>query len=209
MRIPKQLATIVIAAAVAGVVSFGAGAVVVASATVSSVTAPSWFGCLSTAGELSKVGTVAPKCSGSNPPISWNSYPSNANGVPRCTGFFHPGVDLSGCDLRSNSLFDGSNLTGADLSGANLGGGLTLGSNQTADFANANLSGANLTGDDLSDAAFDAANMANANLRGAFHSGGTTWALTQMVGTIWRNTTCPDGTNSSDYSPQTCIGHGL
>jgi hypothetical protein len=40
--------------------------------------------------------------------------------------------------------------------------------------------------------------LLDVNFDGAYTSGDT-----------WSNTMCPDGTNSSSYSPQTCEGHGM
>ena len=373
-------------ALVAGVIigaSLTAGTVAVeVGASGTSTTSPSWYGCLSTAGALSKVGTVAPTCSGSKTPISWNSYPASGNGTPQCTGFPHIGVDFSGCDLRgavlqgadlSNSNLAmtnltksnlvgvnvaGANLSGvnltnaylskissggiigvpssvptgwsvisgflvgpsANLAGANLAGahlaGVALGGGATvcpppgfvcfgggADLSNSNLSGADLSGANLgglpsgvSGSASASANLTGANLTsvdftgislrgisltgvnltqtklagallGQTSSGGITgvpanlpptWILVrgylvgpgasfsnvdftgadlrgstlagssfffsnltganlsgvsfvgaQSMGITWSNTICPDGTNSSAYTPQTCVGHGI
>ena len=73
----------------------------------------------------------------------------------------------------------GANLANAILGFANLSGLDLIGANLT----NVNLEFVNLTG----------ANLSNANL----------------TGVTWFDTTCPDGTNSSSYLPQTCIGHGI
>jgi len=45
------------------------------------------------------------------------------------------------------------------------------------------------------------ANLTNADLTGAI----LTSAI--MTGVTWSYTTCQGGTNSSAYSPQTCVGH--
>ena len=117
MRVPKQLGTIAIAAAVAGVVSFGAGAVVVASATGSSVT---YQACVSKTGAMSKVGTVTPTCPSTSHVISWNSQ--GPAGAPGTNGA--PGISLPAGDSFVNGYFIGpnANLTNANLSGANLSG---------------------------------------------------------------------------------------
>lgn len=290
MRVPKQLSTIVIAAAVAGVVSFGAGAVVEASATGSSVT---YQACLSSRGALSKVGTVTPTCPSASTVISWNSIgPAGPAGLPYdCLAAPYPGVNFVGCNLDyvsgaslTNANMIDANLTAANLSGANLSGAnLTdtdftrtsmqpfyfvpplvntlhlinfsntnlrnanfAGSSlQGANLSGANLSGANLTGSDLSgyvvplsnssrfatnltdavlqDANLSGANLSSANLRGANLFGanlssanlsganltGASLTGASLSNTTWGYTTCPDGTNSSTYSPQTCVGHGI
>ncbi|HEY1636501.1 MAG TPA: pentapeptide repeat-containing protein [Acidimicrobiales bacterium] len=95
------------------------------------------------------------------------------------------GSSLAGCNLSGANLAN-ANLAGANLTGANLNG--------------ANLSGANLAGANLSAANLNAANLSRANLTGAHLSGANLNAVT------WLNTTCPDGTNSSNHS-NTCLGH--
>jgi uncharacterized protein YjbI with pentapeptide repeats len=96
--------------------------------------------------------------------------------------------NLRGCNLSDHNLsgavLDSANLRGANLSGANLTGAVLFW---------ANLTGANLTN----------ANLTGAGLNFAVLSGAT------LTGAIWSNTTCPDNTNSSSYSPQTCVGHGI
>jgi uncharacterized protein YjbI with pentapeptide repeats len=98
------------------------------------------------------------------------------------------GLDVSGADLSGSSLIsghlNGTNLTNANLTGASLG---------SSTLTNANLSGANLTNGTLG----------QDNLTGANFSGAT------LTGVTWNASTCPDGTNSSTYSPQTCVGHGI
>ena len=213
MRVPKQLGTIAIAAAVAGVVSFGAGAVVEASATGSSVT---YQACVSKTGAMSKVGTVTPTCPATSHVISWNSQgpqgdigPQGAQGpqgAAACGGIPHVAIDLSGCDLTgawlASANLRGANLHGANLSGADLGG---------ADLSGADLSGADLGGANLTGALLTYANLTNANLTNAYMlntylnyadlSGAT------LTGVHWSNTTCPSNANTSNYAPQTCVGH--
>ena len=41
----------------------------------------------------------------------------------------------------------------------------------------------------------------DANLTGAYLND------TTLSTAVWNNTTCPGGTNSSSYTPQTCVGH--
>ena len=92
---------------------------------------------------------------------------------------------LAGCNLH------GLNLSGADLSGANL--------------SNANLSKANLSGANLSNANLSGANLNGANLTGAKLNGATTTGA-NLNKVTWRNTTCPDGTNSNSDGG-ICAGH--
>ena len=103
-----------------------------------------------------------------------------------------PCAALAGCNLHgldlSNAILAGADLSsGTDLSNANL---------NTADLSGANLSFANLSGANL-----NKADLTGANLTGAI----TTGANFNMV--TWSNTTCPDGTNSSASTPETCVGH--
>lgn len=207
----KSRTLVALVAGIAIGVALTAGTVAVeVGATGTSTTAPAWYGCLSVSGALSKVGTTAPTCAGTKKAISWNSYPANANGTPQCTGFLHPGLDLSGCDLRSGSTFDGANLQGDDLSGANLSG-IVLGANQFADFTGANLTDANLSDDALFDSIFNSANLTGANLQGAYFYDPNTPEKEALYwsGVIWSNTTCPDATNSGTGPTATCIGHGI
>jgi uncharacterized protein YjbI with pentapeptide repeats len=85
-----------------------------------------------------------------------------------------------------------ANLAGANLGGANLSGDDLVTSNLTLSYLeNANLSHANLGSVNLTDS-----NMYGANLSGA-----------NLTDAVWHDTGCPDGSNSSFNSPQTCIGH--
>ena len=109
-----------------------------------------------------------------------------------CFLFFHrgyPPVQYPGC-----------NLTGADLSNRNL---------MYTDFELANLTYVNLSNDNLSNTRFSVANLSFVNLTGADLTGALYLASANLTGVIWSDTTCPDGTNSASYSPQTCIGHGI
>ena len=103
-----------------------------------------------------------------------------------------PCAALAGCNLHgldlSNAILAGADLSsGTDLSNANL---------NKADLSGANLSFANLSGANL-----NKVDLTAANLTGAI----TTGTNFNMV--TWNNTTCPDGTNSSASTPQTCVGH--
>lgn len=99
-------------------------------------------------------------------------------------------LDLSSCDMG------GLNLTGADLSGADL---------SDADLSGANLNYANLNAAELSGADLNGASLVRADLAFADLTGATlTGAVLDEA--LWRNTTCPDGTNS-DANGGTCLGH--
>jgi uncharacterized protein YjbI with pentapeptide repeats len=97
-----------------------------------------------------------------------------------------PCTMLTGCNLAGLNLSDAS-LAGADLQGANL---------NRANLSGANLSVANLSG----------ANLNSADLMGANISGASITADTNFNHVTWSNTTCPDGTNSSNDGG-TCISH--
>ena len=208
MKLPKQLSTIVIAAAVAGVVSFGAGAAVEASATASSVT---YQACLSPKGALSKVsGTVMPTCPVGSTSISWNSQgatgpagPAGPAGPPgttvnSCLSPPGPNLNFSTCTL-SNFAWPYVDLSGDNLISTNL---------SSADLYNSKLIGANLTGANLTGTILTLANLTNANLTGA-NLTGAYLSYADVTGVVWNLTTCPDGTESSLSYPQTCIGHGF
>ena len=97
------------------------------------------------------------------------------------------GCNLHGLDL-SNAILAGVDLSsGTDLSNANL---------NEADLSGANLSFANLSGANLNQA-----DLTGANLTGAITTGANFNQAT------WSNTTCPDGTNSTASTPETCVGH--
>jgi Pentapeptide repeats (8 copies) len=70
---------------------------------------------------------------------------------------------------------------------------------------NSNLTGADLSGASLKGVDFTGANFSGANLRGAV----LTHAIIDKV--TWKNTTCPDGTNSDDTAGTkgtgSCVGH--
>jgi len=114
------------------------------------------------------------------------------------------GLDLSnailaGADLSSGTDLSNANLDRADLSGASLAfanlsfANLSRANLNQADLTGANLTGANLNHADLTDANLTGANLTGANLTNA-----------KLDGVTWNNTTCPDGTNSSASTPQTC-----
>ena len=104
-------------------------------------------------------------------------------------------ADFSGAMMTnaniSSSLLGEAFLENADLQGADLRNGNQSG----ADFTNANLQGATFFGSNLSGAIFRHANLTGAHVNGA-----------SLSGTVWSDTTCPDGTNS-DADGGTCVHH--
>jgi hypothetical protein len=135
---------------------------------------------------------------------------SNAN----LTGAHLTEVTLTDANLTDANLtnaallgviFQSANLSGANLTDANLGAhdeaylvdfefaNLTDTDLQGASAAFANFQYAALTDTDLGDA-----DLSFGDLQGAVVSGVT------VTGVTWDETTCPDGTNSDAYNPQTC-----
>jgi Fibronectin type III domain/Pentapeptide repeats (8 copies) len=111
---------------------------------------------------------------------------------PNC-GNLSPGANLQYCNYKE------ANLSGVDLAGANLFGARLFRTNlQNADLAGANMISSEMAYANLAGVDLTAANLTSADLTGA-----------TLTGVTWSNTTCPDGTNSSSYSPQTCVGHGI
>jgi hypothetical protein len=129
------------------------------------------------------------------------------------SGAYLPKANLTGAHLDQALLcstqFIGrpdetSNLSGAILSGAHLSGADLIG----VDLSTADLSGANLgTTDQMCSALrpvgtnLIGADLSNANLKGANISN------TDFTGVTWKNTTCPDGTNSDTNGSGSCVGH--
>ncbi|MCU1363504.1 MAG: hypothetical protein JWM55_1332 [Acidimicrobiaceae bacterium] len=109
------------------------------------------------------------------------------------------GANFSGANVSASHLYDSASFVNANFAGANLTGSFLYAS---GNFTNANFSGANLTDAFLyAGGNFTNANFTGANLTGAFLS------ETTLSTSVWNNTTCPGGTNSSAYAPQTCVGH--
>ena len=93
----------------------------------------------------------------------------------------------------------GANLTGAHLDGANLSrANLVMANLVDAALIDANLTGANLSGANLTYAELYNANLTGANLSGA---------ITRAV--RWGNTTCPDGTVTSDSAERSSSNPGV
>jgi hypothetical protein len=102
------------------------------------------------------------------------------------------GLDLSGVYVAGADVSSGADLSNANLNQAHLSGAI---------LTNANLSGANLNRADLTGANLAGANLTGTNLNRAVLDGAT------LDGVTWSNTTCPDGTDSSASTPETCVGH--
>ena len=201
------------------------GAVELAGATGTNIV---YYACLSSTGTLSHVGTTKPTttiCPAPSKVIFWNSQgPAGKNGVTyNCAITPYVGVDLAGCNLAGHNLKNAS-IYGADLVGTNLLGAVLDGANLTGanmsavGLGSASLIGTNLNGTNLINADLDRAHLNNATMVGAdltaanlgfTHLNGANLNSANLTGVIWNFTVCPDGTNSIDYSPQTCIGHGI
>ena len=87
----------------------------------------------------------------------------------------------------------GAFLFGADFSGAKLAGDLESIQGDQASFTSANLTGADLAGAELCNSYLNNANLSHADLRGACLN------PADLVGVIWSDTTCPDGSNSNSH----------
>ena len=76
---------------------------------------------------------------------------------------------------------------------------------KSANLSDANLAGANLYGANLNGTKLTEANLTDVNLKGARYNSDTYWGSSDTIlseGTIWNDTTCPNGTNS--YSNPSC-----
>jgi len=71
----------------------------------------------------------------------------------------------------------------------------------SADLSDTVLTGADLRGADLVNTNLNNANLGDVDLSGANLGGAS------VKGVLWSNTVCPDGTNSNDSTPETCVGH--
>jgi len=144
-------------------------------------------------------------------------YGDNLSGTNLSAVTSFSGTNLS-YDNFTNANFTGINLTGAILSGLTSGGitgtpaalptgwgveggyligpgnGVTNVSFAGVTFGPVDLTGAAMYGDDYT----------NADLSAVTSTSGAVFDYS-----TWSNTVCPDGSNSSSYSPQTCIGHGI
>lgn len=167
---------------IAAKASSSRGAVVSYSATASDPDDTATVDCTPPSGSTFPIGVTKDVCSAAD---------TAGNSV---SGSFYVVVSApsADCDLTHYPLAKGArNLKGANLSGCYLPNANLAGANATA----ANLSGAYLAGANLS-----SVNFSQANLRGAL------LANANVTGAKWQQTTCPDGTFSSNNSG-TCAGH--
>ncbi len=127
---------------------------------------------------------------------------TDLSGYPKSNGVYN----LCSANLTSAYLA-GENLAGANICNAHLAGVTLLNAILTTvnltgtTLKNGNLTGVNLSGATMTRAILTGANLTNANLQGA--TGLTAAALS---GVTWKNTTCPDGTNSTNDSG-TCVNN--
>ena len=127
--------------------------------------------------------------------------------------------NLTGADLRGAYLFmaalNGATLSGANLTDAVLTGAVLTGVQSGAIVGTVTLPtgwiivdgylvgpGANLTSALLTGALLTGVDLTGANLKGATLTGAT------MTGVIYSYTICPNGTFSSNRTPQSCTGQG-
>jgi uncharacterized protein YjbI with pentapeptide repeats len=108
------------------------------------------------------------------------------------------GANLSGVTATSANFIDTA-LTDANLFDGSFGYSAFYASNLTG----ANLRSADFDHTNLGQSLLVHVNFAYANLLGMLSLGAT------ITGDTWFDTICPDGTNSADYNPQTCVGHGM
>ena len=129
----------------------------------------------------------------------------NANG---------PTTSYAGVDFSTMSMpVYGANGDGFNFSGANFtNASMTQGDGQTGwgYWQNENFTAANFTGAQLYDGAFADSNFTNANFTNATMNSADFTGAT-MTGVIYSNTTCPNGSISSDNTTpvaHSCIGQG-
>jgi len=130
---------------------------------------------------------------------------------PAVAAFDRGGCDLSGMAVNSaghlelNSIdfrgcrLDGAALDGLPMNSSSFAGVSARGASLRSSMASSVFRDADLAGADLSNAVIQGSDFTGANLLGA--------DLTNAIsrGATWKNTTCPDGTNS-DANGGTCIG---
>jgi uncharacterized protein YjbI with pentapeptide repeats len=106
--------------------------------------------------------------------------------------------DFTNADLTGATL-DSPILTGANLRGAKLDHAVLYVHPGSEEPPYTNLTGANLTNASLTYAQLDFANFTNVNLTGADLTGATPWTtVRRSSGTIFCNTTMPDGSINDD-----------
>lgn len=107
------------------------------------------------------------------------------------------GATVTGASFKSVDWGEGIQATGVDFSGDDLDGSMVwVGTMANARFVAANLRNVAWNNIDLSGADFTGADLTGSSLTGS-----------TLTGAIWDNTTCPNGHKSTEYNPQTCVGH--
>lgn len=175
-------------------------------------------GCVDKKGNL-RVLIGSDTCDKKETPLDWNqqggSSGSSALVCPHCT--VKDILARTGFTVTSGQNFDYANLSegvfnnGEDFSNSSFVKAVLAEIHTNNDFQNrtnftganftdANLTNANLLGDNLSDANFTRAKLEGAYLLDANMTGAI------LIDTGWKNTICPDGTNS-DNNGSTCVGH--
>jgi len=94
----------------------------------------------------------------------------------------------------------GCELGGIDLSWVNLSNSWLY----RAYLTDANLEGTNFNSSNLQNAWFGTSNLAFADFSNANLTSANLLSIEGISSIIWFNTTCPDGTNSNAYDPETC-----
>ncbi|HEX8389966.1 MAG TPA: pentapeptide repeat-containing protein [Candidatus Saccharimonadales bacterium] len=123
-------------------------------------------------------------------------------------------ANLTNVDFRttifipSSTFINRSNLTNANFSKVEFNGRVDFASN---DLTRTNFAGAKfIATDDENYTEFNGSVMKATNFRGVRFENvvfqGVDMTSTQLTGTTWKNTICPDGTNS-DNNGATCLGH--
>lgn len=168
-----------------------------------------------------RIVTANESCKSNEYALSWNKQgPVGPQGDPGSTAtaptlpfscsycVLYPVADkFKGKDL-SNAMITRSEFQGADISGINFTGAVM----SNVNFANANLTGANFTnagnypGWNFAGVDFENANLTNVNFTDTNLQGARNLSTATITGAIWKNTKCPDGTNS-DENGNTCVGH--
>jgi len=133
-----------------------------------------------------------------------------------CADCYLNGIDLMDTTLqyaylRRSSLrgarFDRSDIRGADFYSADINHAIFVdGQLGRAQFSQADCGDALFNGAFLEFARFSAADLSGADFSDSNLSGATGLDSATLVGVVWANTTCPDGTNS-DSNGMTCEGH--
>ena len=137
--------------------------------------------------------------------ISLPSFAASKNYRRAARASFLSGEDFRNLDLRGvvffsadlrKSNFSRSRLANASFEGSELSKSLFCKARaRGVSFEGADLTRADLRGADLRGAIMEGAILTGARLQGA-----------KLKKVLWKNTTCPDGSNS-DQHRNTCLGH--